>query len=86
MNCCQASGTSGDSPRLSRPPMSLGIEVNIKPVSCVGACNQVPLIDVAHPDGSIERYPNVRPEGDQRNLMTSISTGKPFEAFKRIRS
>ena len=62
----------------------LGIEVNIKPVSCVGACNQVPLIDVAHPDGSIERYPNVRPEEIKEILLHHFRTGKPFEAFKEF--
>lgn len=83
-NCCQASGTSEIYQAVIKASDELGIEVNIKPVSCVGACNQVPLIDVAHPDGSIERYPNVRPGGDQRNLITPFPTGKPFEAFKEF--
>ena len=38
----------------------MGIDVNIKPVGCVGVCNKVPLIDVVHADGSITRYPNVK--------------------------
>ena len=52
----------------------------IKPVSCVGACNQVPLIDVALPDGSIERYPNVKPEEIKEILLHHF---KPANRLRR---
>ena len=52
----------------------------IKPVSCVGACNQVPLIDVALPDGSIERYPNVKPEEIKEILLHHF---KPASRLRR---
>ena len=68
-NCCQASGTAAIYQAVLDASHELGIKVAIKPVSCVGACNQVPLIDVALPDGSIERYPNVKPEEIKEILL-----------------
>ena len=59
-SCCQASGSADIYKRLREASGELGIEVNIKTVGCVGVCNKVPLIDVAAPDGSITRYPNVK--------------------------
>ena len=59
-SCCQASGSADIYKELMTASSELGIEVNIKPVGCVGVCNKVPLIDVVPPDGSITRYPNVK--------------------------
>ena len=67
-NCCQASGTAEIYKAMMEAKEELGINVRIKPVSCVGACNQVPLIDLALPDGTIKRYPNVNPE-DVREIL-----------------
>jgi NADH-quinone oxidoreductase subunit F len=60
-SCCQASGSSDIFKELLKAERELGIDVHIKPVGCVGVCNKVPLIDVVLPDGSISRYPNVKP-------------------------
>ena len=59
-SCCQASGSSDIYAELLKASKSLGIEVNIKAVGCVGVCNKVPLIDVVMPDNSFVRYPNVK--------------------------
>ncbi|MDD4822927.1 MAG: NAD(P)H-dependent oxidoreductase subunit E [Bacteroidales bacterium] len=59
-SCCQASGSSDIYKELQSASTQLGIQVNIKPVGCVGVCNKVPLIDVVLPDGSITRYPKVK--------------------------
>ena len=82
-NCCQASGTSEIYQAVIKASDELGIEVNIKPVSCVGACNQVPLIDVAHPDGSIERYPNVRSEEIKEILLHHF---QPASRLRRLKN
>jgi len=60
-SCCQASGSADIFRELKKAERELGIDVHIKPVGCVGVCNKVPLIDVVLPDGSIARYPNVKP-------------------------
>ena len=79
-NCCQASGTAAIYQAVLDASHELGIKVTIKPVSCVGACNQVPLIDVALPDGSIERYPNVKPEEIKEILLHHF---KPASRLRR---
>ena len=79
-NCCQASGTVAIYQAVLDASHELGIKVAIKPVSCVGACNQVPLIDVALPDGSIERYPNVKPEEIKEILLHHF---KPASRLRR---
>ena len=60
-SCCQASGSSGILEELKKAERELGVDVDIKEVGCVGVCSKVPLIDVVLPDGSVERYPNVKP-------------------------
>lgn len=82
-NCCQASGTAETYQAVVAASRELGIAVNIKPVSCVGACNQVPLIDVAHPDGSIVRYPNVRPEEIKEILLHHF---RPASRLRRLKN
>ena len=59
-SCCMASGSSDIYKELITASNELGINVNIKPVGCVGVCNKVPLIDVVLPGGSITRYPIVK--------------------------
>ncbi|GHV60945.1 hypothetical protein FACS1894195_0650 [Bacteroidia bacterium] len=59
-SCCMASGSADIYRELKTASAQLGIDINIKPVGCVGVCNKVPLIDVVNADGSIVRYPNVR--------------------------
>lgn len=68
-NCCQASGTAEVHEAVLQACKQLGIHVRIKPISCVGACNQVPLIDVATPDGNIVRYPNIKPDEVKEILL-----------------
>jgi NADH-quinone oxidoreductase subunit F len=59
-SCCMASGSADIYQELKTASFQLGIEVNIKPVGCVGVCNKVPLIDVVDDTGRITRYPNVK--------------------------
>jgi NADH-quinone oxidoreductase subunit F len=61
-SCCMASGSADIYREVKAASFRLGIEVNIKPVGCVGVCNKVPLIDIVGADGSVTRYPNVRAE------------------------
>ena len=82
-NCCQASGTSEVKDAVEQACRELGIHVTIKPVSCVGACNLVPLIDVAMPDGQITRYPNIRPEEVKEVLLHHF---RPASRLRRLRN
>ena len=82
-NCCQASGTATIYEEVVRCLAELGLKVAIKPVSCTGACNQVPMVDVALPDGSLFRYPNVRKEDVQEILLNHFTPASPL---KRLRN
>ena len=82
-NCCQASGTAEIYKAVMEAKEELGINVRIKPVSCVGACNQVPLIDLALPDGTIKRYPNINSE-DVREIL--LHHFEPKSRLLRLRN
>jgi len=82
-SCCQASGSSDIYTELQSASNELGIEVNIKPVGCVGVCNKVPLIDVVLPDGSITRYPNVKATEIKEILHHHF---KPAGYLKRLKN
>ena len=81
-NCCQASGTAEVYAAVVEACKDLGIHVRIKPVSCVGTCNQVPLIDVAMPDGNIVRYPNIKPDEVKEILLHHF---RPASRLRRLR-
>ncbi len=82
-NCCQASGTAEVREAVVKACQELGIHVRIKPISCVGACNQVPLIDVAMPDGEIVRYPNIKPQEVKEILLHHF---RPASRLRRLRN
>ena len=82
-NCCQASGTAEIHAAILQSCKELGINVRIKPISCVGACNQVPLIDVAMPDGQIVRYPNIKPQEVKEILLHHF---RPSSRLRRLRN
>ena len=81
-NCCQASGTAEIYQKVTSDAQALGLDVRIKPVSCVGACNQVPLIDVAMADGQIFRYPNVKPTDVREILMKHFKPKSKLRQWK----
>lgn len=82
-SCCQASGSTDIYKELKASSDALGIEVDIKPVGCVGVCNKVPLIDVVLPNGTITRYPNVKAKEIKEILHYHF---KPVNYFKRIKN
>lgn len=81
-SCCQASGSAAIYEEIKRACNELGIEVNIKPVGCVGVCNQVPLIDVVQADGTITRYPNVKPTEIKEMLFHHFKPASPLKRLK----
>jgi NADH-quinone oxidoreductase subunit F len=82
-SCCQASGSSDIYKELITASGELGIDVNIKPVGCVGVCNKVPLIDVVLPDDTITRYPNVKATEIKEILHHHF---KPAGRLKRLKN
>ena len=81
-SCCMASGSSDIYKELKTASLQLGIEINIKPVGCVGVCNKVPLIDVVLPNGTITRYPNVKAAEIKEVLHRHFKSGNIFKRLK----
>ena len=81
-SCCQASGSTGILEELKKAERELGIDVDIKEVGCVGVCSKVPLIDVMLPDGSMERYPNVKPSEIKEILHHHFEAESPLKRWK----
>ena len=82
-SCCMASGSAGIYTELQTAAAQLGIEVEIKPVGCVGVCNKVPLVDVVQKDGTILRYPNVKPDEIKEILLQNF---KPSNRLKQLKN
>lgn len=82
-SCCMASGSADIYRELKAASFRLGIEVNIKPVGCVGVCNKTPLIDIVDADGAITRYPNVRAEEIGEILHSHF---KPAGYIRRLKN
>jgi NADH-quinone oxidoreductase subunit F len=82
-SCCMASGSASIYQELRTASFQLGIEVNIKPVGCVGVCNKVPLIDVIDGAGQITRYPNVKAEEIKEILHHHF---KPAGYIRRLKN
>ncbi|MCL2027082.1 MAG: NAD(P)H-dependent oxidoreductase subunit E [Bacteroidales bacterium] len=81
-SCCMASGSADILNELQTAERELGIDVHIKQVGCVGVCAKVPLIDVVLPDGSIERYPNVKPSEIKEILHHHFEPQNYFKRWK----
>ena len=81
-NCCQVSGNAEVYKALLKAQEELGVAIKIKPISCVGACNQIPLIDVVDKNGTITRYPNIRPKEVKEILLHHFPAASPLRRLK----
>ena len=81
-NCCQVSGNAEVYKALLKAQEELGVAIKIKPISCVGACNQIPLIDVVDKSGKITRYPNIRPKEVKEILLHHFPAASPLRRLK----
>ena len=81
-NCCQVSGNADVYKAVVKAQQELGIAIKIKSISCVGACNQVPMIDVVERNGNITRYPNVRPQEIKEILLHHFPAASIFKRIK----
>lgn len=81
-NCCQVSGNAEVYKALLKAQEELGVAIKIKPISCVGACNQIPMIDVVDKSGKITRYPNIRPKEVKEILLHHFPAASPLRRLK----
>jgi NADH-quinone oxidoreductase subunit F len=61
-SCCVASGTDAVKKAVEKVLAKERLDAQFKPVSCVGTCYQVPVLEVAPAGKKPQLYANVRPE------------------------
>ncbi len=61
-SCCVARGCGDIFKAAEKVLDETGIRARLKPVGCVGICDETPLLEVAPPDGKTHLYARVQPE------------------------
>ncbi len=61
-SCCIAGGSRDVLTEVEKCLRNFRLNASIKPVGCVGVCNQTPLLEFAGKDGKTYRYTNVKEE------------------------
>ena len=82
-SCCVAGGSREILSQLLEIKEGYDLNINIKPVGCVGVCNQTPLLEIVNSDNIHSRYTNVRKEQVEEILLKHI---RPSKLDKRIKS
>ena len=72
-SCCVAGGSREILSDLIRIREGYNLRINIKPVGCVGVCNQTPLLEIITHDKKSFRYTNVSKEQVEEILLKHIS-------------
>jgi NADH-quinone oxidoreductase subunit F len=81
-SCCVAGGSKEILSRLIEIKESYELNVRLKPVGCVGVCNQTPLLEIVTKDNIRSRYTNVRKEQVEEILLKHV---RPGSLKRRIR-
>lgn len=58
-SCCQAGGSADVQRELHRAARALGVAPKLKPIGCVGACHQTPMVEVRWANGQQRYYTRV---------------------------
>jgi NADH-quinone oxidoreductase subunit F len=80
-SCCVAGGSKEILSSLIEVKEGYNLNIKLKPVGCVGVCNQTPLLEIVKNDNSHHRYTNVRKEQVEEILLKHI---KPVSFNKKI--
>lgn len=81
-SCCVAGGSRDILSRLSEIREIYDLNIKIKPVGCVGVCNQTPLLEIVTSDEVSSRYTNVKKEQVEEILLKHV---KPRSIDKKIK-
>jgi NADH:ubiquinone oxidoreductase subunit F (NADH-binding)/NADH:ubiquinone oxidoreductase subunit E/NAD-dependent dihydropyrimidine dehydrogenase PreA subunit len=80
-SCCVAGGSKDILSNLTDIKESYDLKIRVKPVGCVGVCNQTPLMEIVTKDNRHHRYTNVRKEQVEEILLKHI---RPASLNKRL--
>lgn len=75
-SCCVAGGSQDILSRLFEVKEAYDLNIKLKPVGCVGVCNQTPLLEIVMNDRTSHRYTNVRKVQVEDILLKHLKPGK----------
>jgi NADH-quinone oxidoreductase subunit F len=81
-SCCVAGGSKEILTKLYELKESYSLNIKLKPVGCVGVCNQTPLLEIISKENIHSRYTNVRREQVEDILLKHV---KPRSLNKRLK-
>jgi NADH:ubiquinone oxidoreductase subunit F (NADH-binding)/NADH:ubiquinone oxidoreductase subunit E/NAD-dependent dihydropyrimidine dehydrogenase PreA subunit len=81
-SCCIAGGSNDVIEEVRNVIAEYRLNAAVKPVGCVGVCNQTPLLEIAVKGREPKRYTNVKPREVQDILLKHI---RPVTAISRLR-
>jgi NADH-quinone oxidoreductase subunit F len=81
-SCCVAGGSREILVKLLDIRDYYDLNIKVKPVGCVGVCNQTPLLEIVSPGSGSSRYTNVRKDQVEEILLKHI---KPRSLDKKLR-
>ena len=82
-SCCVAGGSKEILAEIIDIREKYDLNIRMKPVGCVGVCNQTPLMEIVTRDNKSSRYTNVSKKQVEEILLKHI---KPGKANKRLKS
>ena len=80
-SCCVAGGSRDVLTEVEKCLSNYKLNAKIKPVGCVGVCNQTPLLEFTDKDGKTHRYTNVRTNQVEDIVLKHI---KPAGIIKKF--
>jgi len=81
-SCCVAGGSKEILSRLIEIKEIYDLNIRLKPVGCVGVCNQTPLLEIVRDQNNHVRYTNVKKDQVEEILLKHI---KPRSLNKRMK-
>ena len=82
-SCCVAGGSKEILSEIMEVKEKFDLNISMKPVGCVGVCNQTPLLEIVTKENGSSRYTNVRQHQVEEILLKHI---RPGTLNKRIKS
>ncbi len=83
-SCCVAGGSRDILGKLLDIREYYELNINVKPVGCVGVCNQTPLLEIVSGDKVSSRYTNVRKDQVEEIILKHIQP-KSFDKKLKFR-
>ena len=81
-SCCVAGGSKDILNQIVEIRNHYKLNIKLKPVGCVGVCNQTPLLEIVTKENVHSRYTNVRKNQVEDILLKHIRPGKLDKRFK----